>query len=101
MFTAIASNIIIGWLWRRAQEIGGLAGTLFLFYQALPPDGQQAINQIFAGGWQNVSLGAVATIGVYVWSQVQSYRSTVKPQIVAANKQIGLPTLTLEEALAL
>jgi hypothetical protein len=88
----IGNNIILGWLWRRAQELGGLGGTLAFLYLSLAPEGKDAINQIFAGGWQNVSLGAVATIALYLWSQWKSWRSTVRPQVVTADaQQIILP----------
>ena len=88
----IGNNIVLGWLWRRTQELGGLGGTLAFLYLSLPPEGKDAINQIFAGGWQNVSLGAVATIALYLWSQWKSWRSTVRPQVVTADaQQIILP----------
>jgi hypothetical protein len=88
----IGNNIVLGWLWRRVQELGGLGGTLAFLYMSLPPEGKDAVNQIFAGGWQNVSLGAVATIALYLWSQWKSWRSTVRPQVVTADaQQIILP----------
>jgi hypothetical protein len=82
MFASLAQNVVLGWLFRRAQEIGGLVGTLALLYVGLGPQGQETISQLLGGSWQNVSLGAIATMAVYVWSQVQSFRATVKPQVV-------------------
>ena len=79
---SIFQNVAFAWLWRRAQELGGLGGTLVFLYVSLPDQGKDAVNQIFAGGWQNVSLGAVATIGLYVWSQVQSWHATTRSQVV-------------------
>ncbi len=50
-------NAAFGWAFRRAQELGGIIGLLASIYAAMRPDGKDAVNRVFAGSWQNVSLG--------------------------------------------
>lgn len=78
IFTGVAA----GWLGRRALELGGLIGTIFAFWAALPPGFQEVITRLITGKWQDVTLGALVPLLVYVVSQVLSFRATVKPQIV-------------------
>ncbi|RYE82437.1 MAG: hypothetical protein EOP19_16195 [Hyphomicrobiales bacterium] len=35
--------------------------------------------------WQDITLGSLVPIGPLVWSQVQSFLATVKPQVVTAD----------------
>lgn len=100
MFTAIASNIIIGWLWRRVQEVGGLLTIVITVYSAMPVDKQAVVVAILTGQGGGLSIAAGFGFLVYAFSQVQSYRSTTKPQIVAGNQQVpikDLPILTREQ----
>lgn len=39
------------------------------------------------GNWQEITLGSVPGILALIWSQIQSYRATVKPQIVTEDGQ--------------
>ena len=75
-------NVVVGWLGRRALEVGGLIGMLWSAYTVLPPSRQEIINRIFTGEWQDITLGALVPFGGYVISQVLSFRATVKPQAV-------------------
>ncbi len=75
-------NVVLGWLGRRALEVGGLVGMLWSAYTVLPPARQEIINRIFTGEWQDITLGALVPFLGYVISQVLSFRATVKPQVV-------------------
>lgn len=78
-------NVIWGWLGRRAVEVGGLVGTVASVYFALPPERQEIVNRILSGEWQDITLGAIVPFAIYLFSQVLSFRATVKPQVVTAD----------------
>ena len=84
---AIAQNVILGWLWRRAQELAGLAFALIPLYLAMPPGMQQDVQAIFSGQGGGLSISAAFGIAWYLWTQWQSYRATTKPQIVTQDGQ--------------
>ena len=89
---AIAQNVIMGWLWRRAQEIAAWAFALVPIYLAMPPSMQQDVQAIFTG--QGGGLTVSATFGIlwYLWTQWQSYRATVVPQVITrSGTKIELP----------
>lgn len=81
-------NIAVQWAGRRALEVGGLIGTLFVFYQNLPPATQAAIGKVFTNEWQDITLGSLVPIVAAAWGYVWSFRSTVKDQIVSDGKKI-------------
>lgn len=80
-------NVIIGWMARRGLELGGIAAAIFTWYMAQPPGAQDAINRIFTGGWREVPIGIYLGVGTALWGYIWSYRSTVRPQVVTAEKQ--------------
>jgi hypothetical protein len=79
---AVAQNVILGWLWRRAQEIAGLAFAFIPIYLAMPPAMQQDVQAIFTGQGGGLTISAAFGILWYLWTQWQSYRATVAPQVV-------------------
>lgn len=90
--TAIAQNVIVGWLWRRAQEIAGLAFALVPIYLAMPPAMQQDVQAIFSGQGGGLTISAALGIIWYLWTQWQSFRATTKPQVVTRDgTKIELP----------
>jgi|GEM_PF-1454650 len=96
MFTTIAAtiaqNVILGWLWRRAQELAGLAFALIPIYLAMPPSMQQDVQMIFTGQGGGLTISAAFGILWYLWTQWQSYRATVVPQVVTGTgKRVELP----------
>lgn len=98
--STIATNVIFGWLWRRAQELGSFAAVIAPIYAYLPQDQKDTINAILSGQGGGISISAALGLGWYVWTQVQSYRATTKPQVVVDNTRVAikdLPTLTEEE----
>ena len=96
MFTsiavAVAQNVVLGWLWRRVQELASLAGIFVPIYLAMPPHMQQDVQAIFSGQGGGLTISAAFGILWYLWTQWQSYRSTVAPQIVTTDgKKAELP----------
>ena len=87
MFEAIAGNVITGWLWRRVQELGALATVLIPIYLAMPQSMKDDVHAIFSGQGGGVTISAAIGLAWYVWTQIQSYRATVKPQVVTSDGQ--------------
>jgi len=89
MFTsiaiAVAQNVVMGWLVRRAQELAGLAFALIPIYLAMPPSMQQDVQAIFTGQGGGLTISAAFGILWYLWTQWQSYRATVVPQVVTTD----------------
>lgn len=90
----IAQNVVMGWLWRRAQELAGLAFTLVPIYLAMPPSMQQDVQAIFTGQGGGLTISAAVGILWYLWTQWQSYRATVRPQVVTSDGQKITPVPT-------
>lgn len=92
-------NVIIGWLARRALEIGGLVGALLTAWNNLPPATQDAILAILGRNWQTITLGALAPIAVSIWGYVWSFLSTKAPQVVTTEgKKLPLTPTGSKEA---
>lgn len=87
MIGSIFQSALAGWLWRRVQEIGGLASILMPIYFAAPPEVQGAVMEILQGRGGGLSLTAAFGLVVYAFSQFQSLRATIKPQVVTAEGQ--------------
>lgn len=83
---SILSSVALGWFGRRVLDWGGWLGTFLLtligIYNGLPPAAQQAIGAVIKGEWQSLTLGSLIPIAALVWSQIASFRATVKPQVV-------------------
>lgn len=89
---AIAQNVILGWLWRRLQELVAFIATLAPFFLALPPEHQQFLWEVLQGRGGGLSISAYIGFGYYLFTQWQSWRATVRPQVVTAHaKKIALP----------
>ncbi|WEJ33843.1 hypothetical protein [Devosia sp. SD17-2] len=89
---AIAQNVILGWLWRRAQELAAWAFALIPVYLAMPPDMQETVRAIFTGQGGSLSVSAVFGLVWYLWTQWQSFRATAAPQVVTTDgKKAVLP----------
>lgn len=95
-------NIILAWLWRRVQEVGGWAAVILPIYLAMPDAQKAVIGKILTGQGGSLSISAAIGLAVYLFSQWQSYRSTVKPQVVTADaQQIALTPAGAKEAEAI
>jgi hypothetical protein len=83
---SIFSSVALGWLGRRVLDWGGWLGTFLLtligLYNGLPPAAQAAVSAVIRGEWQSLTLGSLVPLAALIWSQVASFRATVKPQIV-------------------
>ena len=86
------SSAGLQWLLRRIPDWGGWLGGIFIsavtLYNALPPEAQTAITAVLSGRWQDITLGSLVPIAALVWSQVISYRATVKSQVVVDGRQV-------------
>jgi hypothetical protein len=79
---------------------GGLAFAVSQIIGALPPQTQATLYSLITGRLDEISVTALIGLGVAVWGYVWSFRSTVKPQIVAGNQQVpikDLPVLSREQ----
>lgn len=85
--SALSGNVVMGWVWRRVLEVGGGLGILFSIFSGLPPEYQGVIIAILTGQGGTLTIGAAIGFAVYVWSQIMSYRATVRPQIVTPDKK--------------
>jgi len=102
ILTSLISNVVLGWLWRRLQELLSVGIALASFYAAMPPDAQASISSILTGKGGGLTVTAAIGLIWYLWTQFQSWRATTRPQIVTDDKtKINLPTISKEEALAI
>jgi hypothetical protein len=91
MLTSIIQSAAAGWIGRRVQEMGSLAAMLLPVYLAMPPDMKDAVHAIFTGQGGGLTISAAVGLAWYLWTQFQSYRATVKPQVVTAEgKKIAI-----------
>lgn len=89
---AIAQNVILGWLWRRAQELVSHAVWIVPLFLALPTQHQEMILGIFQGKGGGYTVSAYIGLLGFVWTQFQSYRATTQPHLVTVDaKKIALP----------
>lgn len=105
IFLAIAQNVILGWLWRRLQELVAWGAGLAPLFMALPPEYQHLIGEVLQGRGGGLSISVYIGFALYLWSQFQSFRATTKPQVVTTSgKKVVLPkgtgTTSSVEALA-
>lgn len=91
MFSAIAvgiaQNVVMGWLWRRVQELASVAGIFVPIYLSMPPAMQATVQAVFTGQGGGMTVSAYIGLGYYLWTQWQSYRATVVPQVVTGAGQ--------------
>ena len=92
------NNVAVQWAIRRVLDYGGwigtLAGGLVLFYTQLTPSQQSLVGGLLQGNWQDITLGSLLPFLVLVYSQVISFRATVKPQaVVEENGKLVTNTL--------
>lgn len=82
IFIAVAQNVVLGWLWRRLQELVAFVAGLAPLFMMLPPEHQALVMAVLQGQGGGYSISAYIGFGLYLWTQWQSYRATVKPQVV-------------------
>ena len=82
IFIAIAQNVVLGWLWRRLQELVAFVAGLAPLFMMLPPAYQDLILGVLQGQGGGYSISVYIGLIGYLWTQWQSYRATVKPQVV-------------------
>lgn len=79
---AVAQSVVLGWLWRRLQELVAFVAGLAPFFMMLPPEHQALLMAILQGQGGGYSISAYVGFALYLWTQWQSFRATVKPQVV-------------------
>lgn len=83
-----AKNAVLGWLWRRLQELVSWAFGLAPLYMALPPAHQETILSVLRGEGGTLSISAYAGLAWYLFTQWQSFRATVKDQVVVDGQKV-------------
>lgn len=83
----IAQNALLGWLWRRAQELAAHAMWMVPVYLAMTPGMQRDVQAIFTGQGGGLSVSAIIGIIYYLYTQWQSYRATTVAQVVTSSGQ--------------
>lgn len=78
----ILSNVAVQWLIRRVPEWGGILAIIIGAIALAPPDVSGTINAILTGQGGGQSVAAWIGLISWVYAQVISYRSTVRPQAV-------------------
>jgi len=100
--TAFLSSAAFGWFLRRILDWGGWVGGFLLAvintYNAMPPPLQAAIVTVVEGRWQEITLGSLIPLGALIWSQIQSFRATVRPQVVIDGQQLPIEKMPTREA---
>lgn len=81
---AVSQNVLLGWLWRRLQELVAWAAGLVPLFLMLPPEHQALIVAVLQGQGGGYSISAYIGFAMYLWSQWQSLRATIKPQVVTS-----------------
>lgn len=101
MLTSILSHVLIGWAWRRVQELSGLALALVPLYLSLPIQYQDALKAVLTGQGGGLTISTAIGFALYLYGQWRSLRSTSKNQIVIDGKKAtdlgNLPVITLDE----
>lgn len=87
MLNSILQSAAAGWIGRRVQELGSLAAMLVPVYLAMPPDMKESVHAIFTGKGGGLTISAAIGLAWYLWTQFQSFRATVKPQVVTGDGQ--------------
>lgn len=96
------ASVAVQWFLRRILDWGGWLAGFLLFvintYNALPPPLQAAIVTVVEGRWQEITLGSLVPLLALVWSQVVSFRATVRPQVVIDGQQLPIEKMPSREA---
>lgn len=90
MLTAVFQSIIVKWVVRRILELGPIVSGALAWWGALSPADQQSLVNLLQGNWGLASLGAVVSLGGYLWSFI----STVKPHATANGVQVPTSQMT-------
>lgn len=75
-------SVAVQWLLRRIPEVFGIIASIVALVSAAPPEVQAVVMALLTG--QGGGLSVMAYIGVISWvySQINSFRATNKPQAV-------------------
>ena len=99
IFAGLAGNAVVGWVSRRVLEIGGWLAAIIPLFMAMPPEYQAVVVAILTGQGGGLSIATAFGFVVYLWSQIMSWRSTMRPHITTSYKQkINVPVLTEQQA---
>lgn len=95
----LAGNVVLGWVGRRVVEVGGWLTLALGFIAELPPEHQDTLTALLMGQGGGLSIAAYFGLGAYLWSQIMSFRSTVRPHVTTSTKRkLNVPVLTEEQA---
>lgn len=76
------NNVAVQWLLRRIPDVGGWVTFVVSVYLAMPESQKEAVNAILTGNGGGLTVTALIGLGAFVYGQIISFRSTVRPQAV-------------------
>lgn len=86
LLSAVAGNAALGWLARRGGEALSFGLGAGAIVAGLPSPYQQLIFDILAGRGGEASIGVYLGFAGWLLTQWRSWRATVNPHVVDANK---------------
>lgn len=89
----VFDNIAAQWIIRRLLEVGGWLGAVASIFVGLPPEHQAVVIAIITGQGGGLTISAAIGLAVYLYSQVLSWRATVRPQVITeyAGRPVQVP----------
>lgn len=87
------SSVVVGWVLRRALELGGLVGTGLTIWNNLDPELQGVVLSLLSRNWENITLGSLVPVALSVWGYAWSFISTRRNQVVVDGKQVPIRDL--------
>lgn len=96
ILTALSTNVLLGWLARRAGELTAIVATLAPVFLSLPPAYQGALWEILSGRGGELSIATYFGMAGYVLSQWRSWKATNQNQVVIGGRKV--PVMNDEQA---
>ena len=97
------NNVAVQWLIRRVPDIGGWVTFVVSIYLALPQEHKETVMAVLSGQGGGLTVSAVLGLAAFLYAQLISFRSTVKPKEVekvgGASVEVSAPRKSLWDIL--